>query len=36
MTDHVLLSRGGSMPETEGEQKTVMDAWNTSSTRPSR
>ena len=29
MTDYLLLYSGGSMPETEEEQKTVMDAWNT-------
>jgi len=28
MTDFVLLYSGGSMPETEEEQKTVMAAWN--------
>ena len=28
MTDYVLLYSGGSMPETEEEQKTVMAAWN--------
>lgn len=27
MKDYVLLSRGGTMPETEEEQKQVMDAW---------
>jgi hypothetical protein len=26
MTDHLLLYSGGSMPETEEEQKIVMDA----------
>jgi hypothetical protein len=29
MTDYLLLYSGGSMPETEEEQKIVMDAWNT-------
>src|SRR5438046_2188009 len=29
MTDYLLLYSGGSMPETEEEQKTVMEAWNT-------
>jgi hypothetical protein len=29
MTDYLLLYSGGSMPETEEEQKVVMDAWNT-------
>jgi hypothetical protein len=28
MTDYLLLYSGGSMPETEEEQKTVMEAWN--------
>ncbi len=28
MTDHLLLCGGGAMPETEEEQKTVMEAWN--------
>ncbi len=28
MTDYVLLYSGGSMPETDEEQKTVMAAWN--------
>src|SRR5947208_15661769 len=27
MSDFVLLSEGGSMPETAEEQKAVMDAW---------
>lgn len=27
MSDFVLLYQGGSMPETEQEQKQVMDAW---------
>lgn len=27
MTDFLLLSEGGSMPETEEEQKAIMDAW---------
>jgi hypothetical protein len=27
MSDFVLLYQGGSMPETEEEQKRVMDAW---------
>jgi hypothetical protein len=29
MTDYLLLYSGGSMPETEEEQKTVMESWNT-------
>src|SRR5437667_1587371 len=28
MTDYLLLYSGGSMPETEEEQKNVMEAWN--------
>lgn len=28
MTDYLLLYSGGSMPETEEEQATVMKAWN--------
>jgi len=28
-TDYLLLYSGGSMPETEAEQATVMEAWNT-------
>ena len=28
MSDYVLLFAGGSMPETEAEQKQAMDAWN--------
>lgn len=28
MTDYLLLYSGGSMPETEAEQATVMAAWN--------
>ncbi len=27
MSDYLLLYQGGSMPETEAEQKQVMDAW---------
>ena len=27
MSDYVLLYQGGGMPETEEEQKRVMDAW---------
>jgi hypothetical protein len=27
MSDYVLLYQGGSMPETEEEQKRAMDAW---------
>ncbi len=27
MSDYVLLYQGGSMPETDEERKTVMDAW---------
>jgi hypothetical protein len=29
MMDYLLLYSGGSMPGTEEEQKTVMEAWNT-------
>src|SRR5918996_6409961 len=28
-TDYLLLYSGGSMPESEAEQATVMEAWNT-------
>ena len=28
MTDYLLLYSGGAMPETEEEQKTVIEAWN--------
>ena len=28
MTDYLLLYSGGSMPESEAEQATVMAAWN--------
>jgi hypothetical protein len=33
MSDFVLLYQGGSMPETEQEQKAVMDAWTAWFTR---
>jgi hypothetical protein len=33
MTDHLLLYSGGSMPETEEEQKIVMDARYSTSAR---
>ena len=29
MTDYLLLYSGGSMPESEAEQATSMEAWDT-------